>query len=57
MSTTPAMPKQATRRTPSAGCAADLIRMFHELMSRDRADRRATGQSSHGTAGLVPRRT
>jgi hypothetical protein len=34
-----------------------LARMFHESMSRDRPEGRATGQSSRGTAGLVPRRT
>jgi len=34
-----------------------LARIFHELLSRDREDGRATGQPSRGTAGLVPRRT
>ena len=34
-----------------------LARIFHELLSRDYEDGRATGQPSHGTAGLVPRRT
>ncbi len=34
-----------------------LARIFHELLSRDRKDGRATGQPSRGTAGLVPRRT
>jgi hypothetical protein len=34
-----------------------LARIFHELLSRNREDGRATGQPSRGTAGLVPRRT
>ena len=34
-----------------------LARLFHELLSRDHEDGRATGQPSRGTAGLVPRRT
>ena len=34
-----------------------LARIFHELLSRDREDGRATWQPSRGTAGLVPRRT
>jgi hypothetical protein len=34
-----------------------LARIFHELLSRDREDGRATGQPSRGTAGLDPRRT
>ena len=33
-----------------------LARIFHELVSRDREDERATGQPSRGTAGN-PRRT
>ena len=36
---------------------ACLARIFHELLSRDREDGRATWQQSRGTAGLVPRRT
>jgi hypothetical protein len=35
----------------------ELARIFHELLSRDREDGRATWQPSRGTAGLVPRRT
>jgi len=34
-----------------------LARMFHELLSRDHEDGRATWQPSRGAAGLVPRRT
>ena len=30
-----------------------LTRIFHELLSRDREDGRATGKPSRGTAGLV----
>ena len=30
-----------------------LARIFHELLSRDHEDGRATGQPSRGTAGLV----
>jgi hypothetical protein len=36
---------------------SSLARIFHELVSRDREDGRATGQPSRGTAGLNPRRT
>ena len=35
----------------------DPARIFYELLSRDHADGRATGQPSRGTAGLDPRRT
>jgi diguanylate cyclase (GGDEF)-like protein len=42
---------------PYAPCPMPLARMFHELLSRDREDGRATGQPSRGTAGLDPRRT
>jgi hypothetical protein len=34
----------------------EVARMFHELISRDREDGRATGQP-RDTAGLDPRRT
>ena len=34
-----------------------LTRIFHELLSRDREDGRATWQPSRAIAGLVPRRT
>jgi len=30
-----------------------ITRIFHELLSRDHKDGRATGQPSRGTAGLV----
>jgi hypothetical protein len=34
-----------------------LARIFHELLSRDHEDGRATWQPSRGTAGLDSRRT
>jgi hypothetical protein len=39
---------------PYAPCPMPLARMFHELLSRDREDGRATGQPSRGTAGFGP---
>jgi len=43
--------------SPNISGMAGLARIFHELLSRDREDGRATWQPSRGTAGLVPRRT
>ena len=38
---------------PSNAEALLQARIFHELLSRERVDGRATGQPSRGTAGLV----
>jgi hypothetical protein len=53
---------QATRTVPdnrinSTISSRKLARIFHELVSRDHADGRATWKPSRGTAGLAPRRT